>query len=336
MILLVLKQAGIDADYMVGAQLEGFDVMVKLSDEARFMVLEGDEYLTSPIDPRPKFHLYKPDIALLSGVAWDHINVFKTFENYVEQFTTFIRQITPGGLLVYCKEDDILRHICPESGAGLRLLPYSFPDHFLENGTTYIKFRDSVFPLGIFGDHNLLNLNGARLVCNQMGVDDETFFSAITTFAGASKRLELIGKNASTSIFKDFAHSPSKLEATVKAVKGQFSGKKLVACIELHTFSSLSREFLSHYKGTMDSADLPIVYFNPHALQMKKLPPLTPDQVREGFALDRIEVFNDSSLLNKRLLGQNWKDTNLLMMSSGDFDGLNLADLAEKILEDKV
>lgn len=331
MILHVLQKNGIDADYMVGAQLEGFDVMVKLSADAPFMIFEGDEYLTSPIDRRPKFHLYKPDIALLSGIAWDHINVFTTIENYIEQFIIFIQQITPGGTLIFCDNDETLRKIALSGKDDIHLLPYSFPDHSKQDGITYIHYHGEQIPLRVFGDHNLLNLNGARLVCNQLGVDDEHFYRTIQSFSGASKRLELIAKNESTSVYKDFAHSPSKLKATVKALKDQFPAKKLVACMELHTFSSLSREFLAHYKGTMDAADIPIVYYNPHAILLKKLPPITPEGVLVGFGHPGLEIFNDSTLLYQRLLDEDWTNKNLLLMSSGDFDGMDLASLARSI-----
>ena len=302
MILHVLQKNGIDADYMVGAQLEGFEVMVKLSSAAPFMIIEGDEYLTSPIDRRPKFHLYRPDIALISGIAWDHINVFPTFDNYVDQFVQFIQKITPGGTLIFCSRDAELQKIASGTRNDIVVIPYTFPEHSKKDGITYIHFQGELIPLQVFGDHNLLNLNGARLVCNQLGVSDENFYQAIRSFHGASKRLELIAKNASTSVYKDFAHSPSKLKATVKAMKAQFPGKKLVACMELHTYSSLSRDFLAHYKGAMDDADIPLVYFNPHAILLKKLPPITPEEVMAGFANKRLEIFNDSSLLAQKLL----------------------------------
>jgi len=332
MILHVARENGLNCDYMVGAQLEGFDVMVKLSEEARFMILEGDEYLTSPIDRRPKFHLYKPDIALLSGIAWDHINVFPTFENYIEQFKKFISLISTGGILIWCNEDEELRKICPAARPDIRLLPYSWPAYYVENGITLIRFNNQEIPLQIFGKHNLLNLNGSRLVCNAMGITDEQFYASIQSFKGASKRLERIAGNEETIIFKDFAHSPSKLMATLKAVKEQYPEKKLVACMELHTFSSLSREFLGHYKGCMDAADRAIVYFNPHAIKLKKLHPITALQVKEGFANERLEVFTDSYLLKQSLMQEAWNQKNLLLMSSGDFDGLDLDELARKIV----
>jgi UDP-N-acetylmuramate: L-alanyl-gamma-D-glutamyl-meso-diaminopimelate ligase len=332
MILHVVRDNGLDCDYMVGAQLEGYDVMVKLSENARFMILEGDEYLTSPIDRRPKFHLYKPDIALLSGIAWDHINVFPTFENYVEQFTAFIRLISPGGTLIWCNEDDELRKISQAARPDIRKTPYSFPDYEVNEGITRIRYKDQEFPLQIFGRHNLLNLNGSRLVCNALGITDEQFYTSIQRFKGASNRLERIAGNDDTLVFKDFAHSPSKLMATINAVKEQYPGKQLVACMELHTFSSLSPEFLDHYKGCMDAADRAMVYFNPHAIQLKRLPPISDQQVKEGFANDKIEVFTDSSQLKQTLMQESWHQKNLLMMSSGDFDGLDLEELAEKIV----
>jgi UDP-N-acetylmuramate: L-alanyl-gamma-D-glutamyl-meso-diaminopimelate ligase len=333
MILHVLRENKMDCDYMVGAQLEGFEVMVKLSEDAPVMIFEGDEYLTSPIDRRPKFHLYKPDIALLSGISWDHINVFPTFENYVEQFKTFIKLISPGGKLIYCNDDEELRKICPSTRSDIELFPYTFVDHFINAGITFIRYNNKNIPLKIFGNHNLLNMNGARIVCNQLGIDDEHFYGTISSFKGASKRLELVSKNDQSSVFKDFAHSPSKLQATIQAVKEQFPERKLVACIELHTYSSLSKEFLSHYRGSMDLADEAIIYFNPHAIQIKKLPDLTPEQIRLGFSNKKLEIFNDSKLLSERLLAENWNNKNLLMMSSGDFDGMDLSDLADKVVK---
>jgi UDP-N-acetylmuramate: L-alanyl-gamma-D-glutamyl-meso-diaminopimelate ligase len=332
MILHVVNDCGLNCDYMVGAQLEGFDVMVKLSEDARFMILEGDEYLTSPIDRRPKFHLYRPHIALLSGIAWDHINVFPTIGNYIEQFTQFIRLIVPGGTLIWCAEDETLQKICRKKCQDIILIPYSSPDYQVEDGITMIRFKDQYLPIQVFGKHNLLNLNGSRLVCNAMGITDEQFYSSIQSFKGASRRLERIAENKETTVFRDFAHSPSKLVATLNAVKEQYPEKKLVACMELHTFSSLSQEFLSHYKGCMDAADRAIVYFNPHAIQLKKLPPITANEVKKGFANKKLEVFTDSHLLKNSLLHENWHKKNLLMMSSGNFDGLELNKLAETIV----
>ncbi len=332
MILHVLQHRGINCDYMVGAQLEGFEVMVKLTKDAGIIVLEGDEYLTSPIDRRPKFHLYKPDIALISGIAWDHINVFPTFENYIEQFRIFSDEIATNGSLIYCEEDENVRKIGESARKDIIKLPYAIPEHTIEKGITYIINNGEKIPLKVFGEHNLMNINGARLVCNELGINDNDFFEAISSFSGASKRLELVAKNEFTTVFKDFAHSPSKLIATNNAVKQQFPDRKLVSCIELHTYSSLSEKFLSHYKGCMDNIDIPKVYFNPHAIKLKRLPAITKEQVKEAFDNPAIEVYTDSSQLLNDLLKIDWKNKNLLMMSSGDFDGINFEDLGKRVL----
>jgi len=329
MILHVLRELGIDCDYMVGAQLEGFDVMVKLSEQARIMIIEGDEYLTSPLDPRPKFHLYHPDIALLSGVAWDHINVFPTWENYVEQFREFIRRITPKGSLVFCDEDPVLQKICREGRDDLSRFPYGTPDYRVADGVTRLITPAGDLPVRLFGKHNLMNLNGARLVCRQLGIGDPSFYQAISTFSGASKRLELLVQKGSFSLYKDFAHAPSKVKATVGAVREQFPHRTLVACLELHTYSSLSEAFLPRYDGTMKEADHAIVYFNPHAVQLKRLPPVTPQQVQAGFNQPGLEVFSDSEKLTERLSELPKEETIYLMMSSGNFDGIDLRSLSK-------
>ena len=332
MILHVLNFHHIDCDYMVGAQLEGFEVMVKLTIEAKYMILEGDEYLTSPIDRRPKFHVYQPNIALLSGIAWDHINVFPTFENYTEQFKIFANMISDGGTLVYCNEDEEVNKVADASKNTIKKIPYGLPAFEIIDGITYLILKNKKLPLQIFGKHNLMNMNGARLICNSIGVNDEQFYEAIQSFKGASKRLELVGKNTVCTVYKDFAHSPSKLKATIKAVKEQYPNRTLVACMELHTYSSLSSEFLSHYKDAMRDADVPIVYFNPHAIKLKRLPDISVEQVAEGFSDNRLKVFTDSEKMEKELLDLQWKNKNLLLMSSGNFDGIRFDDFSKKIL----
>ena len=332
MILHVLNFHHVDCDYMVGAQLEGFEVMVKLTTEAKYMILEGDEYLTSPIDKRPKFHVYQPNIALLSGIAWDHINVFPTFENYTEQFKIFANMISDGGTLVYCNEDEDVNKVADATKNTIKKIPYGLPAFEIIDGITYLILKEKNIPLQIFGRHNLMNMNGARLICNSIDVNDEQFYEAIQSFKGASKRLELVEKNAVCTVYKDFAHSPSKLKATIKAVKEQYPNRTLVACMELHTFSSLSSEFLSHYKDAMRDADVPIVYFNPHAIKLKRLPDISEKQVLEGFCDNRLKVFTDSEKMQKELLDLQWKNKNLLLMSSGNFDGIRFDDFSEKIL----
>jgi UDP-N-acetylmuramate: L-alanyl-gamma-D-glutamyl-meso-diaminopimelate ligase len=320
MILHVLQNLNIDCDYMVGAQLEGFDTMVKLTHDAPIIILEGDEYLSSPIDRRPKFHLYQPHIAVLSGIAWDHINVFPTFEMYVDQFRVFKEMIEDT--LIYCSEDEDLCKLAREE-TKCKLIPYSTPKHKINNGVTSVEGTD----LFIFGDHNLQNINAAKLVCNELGVSDANFYHKIATFKGASNRLELVKRTSTSAIYKDFAHSPSKLKATSSAMKKQFKDRKLVACMELHTFSSLNEEFLKQYKGSIDEPDMAIVYFNPKAIAHKKLEPITKEQVLSAFERTNLLVFTESKRLEKYLKSLNWKNQNLLMMSSGNFDGMNFEEL---------
>lgn len=346
MILHVLAHCGIEADYMVGAQLKGFDVMVRLSHTAKVMVIEGDEYLTSPIDRRPKFHLYHPNVGIITGIEWDHINVFPTFDIYREQFAKFIDLIEPDGTLVYCDEDKEVHRVAMENRrTDIQKLPYVCPEHKVVDGVTEIGRTK----LRIFGHHNLLNLTAARLACRQVGVSDEQFDEAIATFEGASKRLELVKKNDSCAVYKDFAHAPSKLRATIHAMREQYPDRRLVACMELHTFSSLTQEFLQQYRGTMDEADVRCVYFSQHALQLKKLPPLDPEEVRKAFG-GSVEVFTDSKKLVECVIALMRKcdsadapatDTitqshnnaiNLLMMSSGNFDGIDFNQLAKEII----
>ncbi|MDR0763356.1 MAG: Mur ligase domain-containing protein [Bacteroidales bacterium] len=331
MILHVLHGLDMQCDYMIGAQLDGFEVMVRLSEDAPVMIIEGDEYLTSPIDRRPKFHLYHPDIAVINGIAWDHINVFPTFENYVSQFAIFAQSIEPNGALVYVDNDTeavAIAAALASERADVTVIGAGTPEYEVRDGVTFFKGT----PLRIFGKHNLQNLNVAWNVCRLLGVSDGDFLKQIASFAGASRRLELIASNSNTAVYKDFAHSPSKLQATILAVKEQYPKRKLVACIELHTFSSLSKEFLSHYNGCMDKADMAIVYFNPHAVEHKKLPPITCEIIYETFGRSDLKVYNDSTLLLKDLLAQEWNDSNLLWMTSGNFDGINEQELAEKIV----
>ena len=331
MILHVLGKMELNFDYMVGAQLDGFEVMVKLSD-APMMIFEGDEYLTSPLDLRPKFHLYKPHIALISGIAWDHINVFPTFDNYIEQFRIFSKMIEKNGSLIYCKEDKELQKIGENARNDLSIFPYGIPEHKVCNGTTSIFLKGKELELNIFGKHNLMNLEGARLVCEQLGISTTDFYNSISDFGGASNRLELVKKNKTSAIYKDFAHSPSKLKATTMAVNEQFPNRKLIACMELHTYSSLNEKFLSHYDGAMNSADIAIVYFSKHALELKKLPPISVEQVRKGFNNKNLVVFTKSEELQTFLKEINWENKNLLMMSSGNFGGINIKEFADKLL----
>ena len=332
MILFVLDKLKINADYMVGAQIEGFDNMVKLSYDAKIAVFEGDEYLTSPIDRRPKFHLYKPHIAVLTGIAWDHINVFPTFENYVEQFKTFTDLMEHEGRLIYFGGDENLCKIAEQLRRDIVAFPYNTPKYEVRNGKTYLKTSKGDIELNVFGEHNLQNLEAARIVCKQLGISDEKFYTAISQFTGASNRLEKVFETEKSVAFKDFAHSPSKLRATVQAVRNQYADKKIVACMELHTFSSLRDDFLLQYADTMADADTAFVYFNPEVAQRKRGSDLNPEAVKAAFGGKNLTVFNDSAKMQAELRKINMDNTALLLMTSGNFSGVNLAEFAEELL----
>ena len=332
MILHVLKACKRNFDYLVGAQLEGFETMVQLTD-ADVMVIEGDEYLTSPIDRRPKFHLYRANIGIISGIAWDHINVFPTFENYVEQFRIFLKTIEPGGELIYNQDDPTVKSIVEESNVEVSKTGYSVANHYVLNGTTFISFGGKDIPLVVFGKHNLYNIEAAHKACSALGIGDGDFYAAISSFKGAAKRLELLAKNAESAVYKDFAHSPSKLKATIEAVKEQFPDRELVAVIELHTFSSLNKEFLKEYKGCMDRADIPVVFISMHTFEQKRIEPYDENVVKEAFGNGKLNFFNNNEILVEFLSSINYKGKNLLLMSSGDFNGLNLIRIAERALK---
>ena len=323
MILHVLHYHDREVDYMVGAQLEGFDTMVNLTEENDFIVLEGDEYLSSPIDRRPKFHLYQPNIALLSGIAWDHINVFPTFENYVEQFQIFTDSMVHGGMMVYNEEDENVKQVVESSENRIKKYPYSTPNFFIEDGITYLETPEGDLPLEVFGDHNLQNIAGAKWICQHMGIDEEEFYEAIMSFKGASKRLEKIAENNSSVIFKDFAHSPSKVSATTKAVKDQYKNKTVFACLELHTYSSLNAEFLSEYKGALDNADKAVVFYSPKAIEIKRLATISEAQIADAFERDDLIIYTNPTEFKDFLFKQNLDDTVLLLMSSGNYGGLS-------------
>jgi len=331
MILHVLNYHDIEVDYMVGAQLEGFDVMVKLTDDADFMVLEGDEYLSSPIDRRPKFHLYQPNIALLSGIAWDHINVFPTFENYLDQFKIFVDSITVGGSISYNTEDPHVKSIVEDSENQIRKFPYQTPEYTIEEGVTYLDTKEGPLPLEVFGAHNLNNLAGSKWICQQMGVDQDDFYEAISSFSGASKRLEKVAENTSCVVYKDFAHSPSKVKATTEAVKSQYPNRPLVACLELHTYSSLNTIFLEQYKGTLDAADTAVVFYSPQAVEIKKLDSVSETQIETAFEREDLIVFTDPTRFKNYITSLEFAQKTVLLMSSGSYGNLDFETLKTKV-----
>ncbi|HNT40752.1 MAG TPA: Mur ligase family protein [Tenuifilaceae bacterium] len=333
MVMHVLQQAGFDFDYMVGAQLEGFDNMVGLNNQTNLAVFEGDEYLTSPVDPRPKFHLYKPTIAVISGIAWDHFNVFPTIENYRDQFVGFISCIEPNGTLVYCSEDDEVAGVVSSTKrSDLELIPYTTHPYRIEpNVGCQLVTEQACYPLKIFGRHNMQNISAAKAVCLKLGVSESNFYRAISTFKGAAKRLQRLAEGANSTVFIDFAHSPSKVAATIGAVLEEYPNRKLVACLELHTFSSLNINFMSQYRNVFSGVAVPIVYFDPVTVEHKNLPPLNINEVRDAFGQPIPDVCISASEMVEKLNGMNWENANLLLMTSGNFSGLNLNGLALQI-----
>ncbi|PRY53133.1 UDP-N-acetylmuramate: L-alanyl-gamma-D-glutamyl-meso-diaminopimelate ligase [Arcticibacter pallidicorallinus] len=329
MILHVLQKCDIDFDYLVGAQLAGFETMVRITD-AKVIVIEGDEYLASPIDRRPKFHLYHAHIGVISGIAWDHINVFPTFENYAEQFGLFIDSMEPRGTLFFNQDDEAVKAVINNNQSNIQKIGYSAIESVTRNGVTYLQNGNEETALHVFGEHNLYNMQAAFSVCEKLGVSNQRFYEAMGSFKGASRRLELLASNENTSVYKDFAHSPSKLKATVQAVKRQFPDRELVAVIELHTFSSLNPDFLGEYKGSIDHADIPVVYINQKTFEQKKLTPYDEDIVKAAFGNNKLIFFNNCEILDEFLSCINYKGKNLLLMSSGNFGGLDLDAVAKR------
>ncbi|MFN5418046.1 MAG: UDP-N-acetylmuramate--L-alanine ligase [Flavobacteriia bacterium] len=330
MILHAISKLNMNVDYMVGAQLEGYDCMVKITNDAKVMILEGDEYLSSPIDRRPKFHLYNPDIALLSGIAWDHINVFPTYENYIEQFDIFCQKISKNGSLIYNIEDEEVNKLGLKYNSNIKAIPYSTPTYTTSDTGTNLTYEGQVFPLKIFGGHNLQNLMGAMRVCEQIGIANKDFLEAMSDFTGAGKRLQKVVETENFVMYKDFAHSPSKLKATTKAVKEQYSDRKVIACMELHTFSSLNKNFLPLYKNAMEKADFALVYFNPEVVKHKKLDEVAPEFVHECFG-SNVVISQKTSEVLEFIANHLTPNSVLLMMSSGNFDGINYEEYGEKL-----
>jgi UDP-N-acetylmuramate: L-alanyl-gamma-D-glutamyl-meso-diaminopimelate ligase len=331
MVMHVLRAAGKEFDYMVGALLEGFETMVGLSDSAEIAVFEGDEYLASTLDPRPKFHLYRPHIGLISGIAWDHINVFPTWAGYLEQFRIFVRRIEPGGCLVYNQTDLEVLKIANEAPETISRVGYRAHSYDVADGGVFLRWGTQRLPVGVFGRHNMENLSGAKAVCLELGVTETEFYEAITTFRGASKRLQVLAESSQINIYRDFAHAPSKVVASTNAVKELWPARRLVACLELHTFSSLTADFLEQYRGTLDASDTAIVFFDPRTVEQKRLEPIDPATVSQAFAHRNLTVIRDVNELKELLVDVHWGGENLLLMSSGHFSGLDLEGLVQRI-----
>jgi UDP-N-acetylmuramate: L-alanyl-gamma-D-glutamyl-meso-diaminopimelate ligase len=332
MIMHVLRACGKDFDYLVGAKLEGFDQSVDISD-APVIVCEGDEYPASVVEKRPKFHFLFPHIAIITGIAWDHINVFPTFENYLEQFSIFIEKIEPGGVLIYNHADDEVRTLVAASTrSDIRLMPYEVPSYHIEDGNTVVTWDGCTSHLKVFGEHNLLNMQAARFACNELGITNTAFAAAIENFTGASKRLEVVNHNEHSIVFRDFAHAPSKVKATIQAVKQQYPNRKLIAVLELHTYSSLSAAFMPHYAHALDVADAACVFYSSHALEIKKMPMLDAEVVRAGFERSDLAVITNKDDLQQWLLQHPLSNACLLLMSSGSFDAMDLKGLLQQMM----
>jgi UDP-N-acetylmuramate: L-alanyl-gamma-D-glutamyl-meso-diaminopimelate ligase len=333
MIMHVLREEGKEFDYLVGARLQGFDQSVKISN-APVIVCEGDEYPASIVEKRPKFHFLFPHIAIITGIAWDHINVFPTFDNYLEQFRIFIDKIEPGGCLIYNDTDSILKELVEtHARTDIRYYPYNILPHLIEAGVTKVKLEGWEAKLKVFGNHNLLNMNAAWLVCKQLNVSAELFTRAISSFTGAAKRLELLARNEDSIFFRDFAHAPSKVKATIEAVKNQFPERTFIAVLELHTYSSLNEAFMKEYKGVMDQADMAAVFYSKHALELKRMPDLPKQVVKEGFGKEGLAVFNERSELQDWLYSNDYRNSVVVFMSSGNYDGLDTEAFAREIAQ---
>lgn len=322
MIMHVLKEENFNFDYMVGAQLDGFELTVKLSD-ANVIVLEGDEYPDSAINRTPKFHLYNADIGVITGIAWDHINVFPTYESYINAFKVFASELPQTGALIYNNDDAELTQLIGKTSISAKKIPYQTPTHEIKNGKTYIVHDQDKYELSVFGIHNLQNIMAAFNVCRLLNITDKAFFNAIKSFKGAAKRLELIAASDVTNIYRDFAHSPSKLKATIDAVKSLFPTRKLTACLELHTYSSLNKNFLKEYADSMKAADERIVFYSPHAVEMKRLEVIDKNFIKQAFNDPELTVYTHNTELLNHLRNTQWENRNLLMMSSGTFDGID-------------
>lgn len=331
MIMHVLRSLQFDFDYLVGAKLQGFDQSVNITN-APVIVCEGDEYPASAIEKKPKFHFLFPHIAILTGIAWDHINVFPTFDFYLEQFRIFISKIETGGLLIYNSSDLVLDQLVKECHrSDLRYQPYAVPEHAISNGQTVVTIDGFSSSLKVFGNHNLMNLLAAYYACKEIGVLAADFVKAIADFTGASKRLELLASNETINVYRDFAHAPSKVKATIEALKQQYPNRKLIGILELHTFSSLNEQFMSEYNGALSKADTAIVFYSKHALEIKRLPDLPIEKIKDGFNQPGLLVMSDKKILEDWLEKTDFSNSNIVLMSSGNYDGLDMLTFAERI-----
>ncbi len=331
-IMHVLNKINRKFDYLIGAEVEGFDVMVRLTDDAPVIIIEGDEYLASPIRRQPKFMFYHHHIGLISGLAWDHVNIYSTFEEYVKSFEIFADSTPKSGILIFDSNDDLVSVIGKKERADVTDVEYSIHPHEIQEGKSFLKSDFGKIPIQIFGNHNMRNISGAKTVLNKIGITDEQFYKEISSFNGIKRRLEQVGENFNTAIYRDFAHAPSKLAATLDALKNQFPDRGLIACLELHTFSSLNKKFIKEYQGTFNVPDISIVYYNPNGASVKKIEILSDDEIKKAFKRPDLKIFTEKSQMIQFLKDQNWENKNLVMMSSGNFDNLNMTEITQGIL----
>jgi len=331
-IMHVLNKVNRKFDYLIGAEVEGFDVMVKLTDDAPVIIIEGDEYLASPIRRQPKFMFYHHHIGLISGLAWDHVNIYSTFEEYVKSFEIFADSTPKSGILIFDSNDDLVSVIGKKERADVTDVEYSIHPHEIQDGKSYLKSDFGKIPIQIFGNHNMRNISGAKTVLNKIGITDEQFYKEISSFNGIKRRLEQVGENFNTAIYRDFAHAPSKLAATLDALKNQFPDRGLIACLELHTFSSLNKKFIKEYQDTFNIPDISIVYYNPNGASVKKIEILSDDEIKKAFNRPDLKIFTEKSQMIQFLKDQKWENKNLVMMSSGNFDNLNMTEITQNIL----
>ena len=327
MVLHVLKNNTINVDYLLGAKIEGLSNSVSLSNENDFIIIEGDEYLSSRIHDTPKFHVYKPNIALISGISWDHVNVFPTFDVYKNQFGVFIDKIVDGGVLIYNDNDLEILDLLKNNQNFIRKIPYSRHNYIAKDNKFFIETDEGILPLKIFGKHNMENLSGAKQVCNLIGLTDDEFYNSILTFKGATNRLQLKEIKLGRSVIIDFAHSPSKLKASIDAVKTNFSGE-LVGVYELHTFSSFHKKFQIHYRGTMDKCDYPIIFIDRSNPKLKNQD-LDEESLKKSFNNLKMKFIFDKDELDNYIMSFEQLNLNLLLMSSGKFGGIDVDRLSK-------
>jgi UDP-N-acetylmuramate: L-alanyl-gamma-D-glutamyl-meso-diaminopimelate ligase len=335
-ILHALKYHNRIFDYWIGDTIDGFDTTVQLSSTAPLIIIEGDEYASSPIDSRPKFLHYKPHIALINGIAWDHINLYPTWDEYVDQFESLAEAMPKAGILIFDESDDMLDVIGQKERDDITKVPYfPHPNKIIDGKTYLITKQGKQILINLFGQHNLKNIAGAMTVCDRIGITEEQFYEAIPSFKAVSDRLEKIAESAKRIVYRDFAHSPAKVEAATEAVKQQYPSKKLIAVVELHTFSSLNKAFLDQYSGTMNAADEAVVFIDTKTLADNHLSSITTDEVKAAFDHENLHVFTDAAGLQDFLRMKPSHEAQVfLLMSSGAFDGMDIKAIADELTHD--